>query len=508
MRLMALFCFALAFIAGTPTRVMADETSGKDYGAMSIPAKITEYSRLNSTTTVTGTVALTDLNACSHPGVTCKNFVAGTPLSAKAVCTGDAKNGGWSATSITGQCFSSITVCYGTDTANPFCVDITGSPANLSDVGFTASTLCTNPDPDKNFCVMNYMPGALQGVSEANGLKSPYGLTGATGDDMFRINDGGHGFLEYAAIGSIGDAYRLKYVTRAGGPAQGLVIPSGPASTFSDFKQFMDHHPASVSVENACYPVTISLCPLEPVLPPVAGACGSSNGGKFSEVPAAGLCNVGKSSVVAGGQKGPWSWSCPGYEGGATANCTATYQPKPVNGQCGPANGGSYASGPTSGFCSSGLVTLASGSHPWNWSCLGKNGGTTASCYALMPGAPSEGHWVQQLVMGWEWGAFGLFKITGSLNPPGIVQLFNYDFVPLSQAEAPLMIYRPNCTASGACYGNGLGVNLCPITNLSQSCLSFKGMKDLHTINIKHNWELFVITTNAAQMAAWMNDEF
>src|SRR5262249_30876840 len=37
---------------------------------------------------------------------------------------------------------------------------------------------------------------------------------------------------------------------------------------------------------------------------------------------------------------------------------------------------------PTTGLCSGGLVSSVSGTGPWNWSCAGSNGGTTASCQA------------------------------------------------------------------------------------------------------------------------------
>jgi YD repeat-containing protein len=51
----------------------------------------------------------------------------------------------------------------------------------------------------------------------------------------------------------------------------------------------------------------------------INGACGSSNGGTFSAIPATNLCATGTASAISG--TGPWSWTC---NGGTTANCTAS----------------------------------------------------------------------------------------------------------------------------------------------------------------------------------------
>ena len=54
----------------------------------------------------------------------------------------------------------------------------------------------------------------------------------------------------------------------------------------------------------------------------------------------------------------------------------------PVNGVCGTSNGVTFIAAPTTNFCTSGTATAVSGSGPWNWSCNGSNGGSTASCSA------------------------------------------------------------------------------------------------------------------------------
>lgn len=59
----------------------------------------------------------------------------------------------------------------------------------------------------------------------------------------------------------------------------------------------------------------------------------------------------------------------------------------PVNGQCGSANGQTLSSAPSTNLCSVGTASAVTGSGPWNWSCSGTGGGTTASCSANLSSA-------------------------------------------------------------------------------------------------------------------------
>jgi hypothetical protein len=59
-----------------------------------------------------------------------------------------------------------------------------------------------------------------------------------------------------------------------------------------------------------------------------------------------------------------------------------------TNGTCGSSNGQTLASAPSSGFCNAGSYSGLSGSGPWTWSCIGANGGTTASCSAATTSPP------------------------------------------------------------------------------------------------------------------------
>ena len=111
---------------------------------------------------------------------------------------------------------------------------------------------------------------------------------------------------------------------------------------------------------------------------PVNGVCNSSNGASLSSAPTANLCAAGTASTVGG--NGPWSWTCAGSNGGATATCSAQLAAAPpVNGACGGANGGATSTAPTTNLCTAGTASSVSGAGPWSWSCGGSNGGSTAS---------------------------------------------------------------------------------------------------------------------------------
>jgi hypothetical protein len=53
-----------------------------------------------------------------------------------------------------------------------------------------------------------------------------------------------------------------------------------------------------------------------------------------------------------------------------------------VNGVCGPASGVPALTAPATNLCSAGTASAVSGIGPWNWTCAGSGGGTTAACSA------------------------------------------------------------------------------------------------------------------------------
>lgn len=70
-------------------------------------------------------------------------------------------------------------------------------------------------------------------------------------------------------------------------------------------------------------PVTVPVTPVTPVTP-VAGVCGDSGSATLASAPTANLCSVGTATEVTG--TGPWSWQCPGTDGGSTATCSAALE--------------------------------------------------------------------------------------------------------------------------------------------------------------------------------------
>lgn len=76
------------------------------------------------------------------------------------------------------------------------------------------------------------------------------------------------------------------------------------------------------------------------------------------------------------------NWSSMQYWNNAAASFSVTAPATASNGVCGSANGQTLSTAPTSNLCSVGVASAVSGSGPWNWSCAGTNGGTTASCSA------------------------------------------------------------------------------------------------------------------------------
>ncbi|MEI6825611.1 MAG: hypothetical protein WCK54_08480, partial [Desulfuromonadales bacterium] len=76
---------------------------------------------------------------------------------------------------------------------------------------------------------------------------------------------------------------------------------------------------------------------------PVNGSCGASNGGAMTAAPTLNLCSTGKASAVSG--SGPWTWSCVGVNGGATAFCAASITSYAITATAG---AGGSISGPAS----------------------------------------------------------------------------------------------------------------------------------------------------------------
>jgi len=119
------------------------------------------------------------------------------------------------------------------------------------------------------------------------------------------------------------------------------------------------------------------------VVTAINGLCGAASGSYQLKAPwsisAAAACAAG--SLVKQSGTGPWSWSCLGKNGGTSAYCAANLL---TQGVCGAANNTPAATAPTTALCAVGsaakvAVTDAGG---FSWSCGGV-GVITAQCSAL-----------------------------------------------------------------------------------------------------------------------------
>lgn len=72
----------------------------------------------------------------------------------------------------------------------------------------------------------------------------------------------------------------------------------------------------------------------------------------------------------------------------ALAQVSLQYLPT-QNGVCGTANGQTLDAAPVSGLCTVGIASTPTGIGPWNWTCSGLNGGSTATCSAASSASSS-----------------------------------------------------------------------------------------------------------------------
>ncbi len=119
------------------------------------------------------------------------------------------------------------------------------------------------------------------------------------------------------------------------------------------------------------------------ILAMINGTCGFANGQLSVTAPASDLCTGGTPTTVTG--NGPWAWTCVGLNGGATASCSA---PKYLmSGLCGSAHNSTVSYAPTTNLCSRGTASAVTGpitsQGSWTWTCAGEEGAEVASCKAF-----------------------------------------------------------------------------------------------------------------------------
>ena len=82
-----------------------------------------------------------------------------------------------------------------------------------------------------------------------------------------------------------------------------------------------------------------------------------------------------------------WCWTCTGQDSGGSPQCCVQKAIVPVDGVCGTAAGGTFASSPTINLCSAGNPSgvWIDSLNRWSWSCYGINGGSSPICTANPP---------------------------------------------------------------------------------------------------------------------------
>lgn len=145
------------------------------------------------------------------------------------------------------------------------------------------------------------------------------------------------------------------------------------------------------------------------------GACGSSNGAIFSAAPTNNLCTAGTASAITG--TGPWRWSCVGSNGGTTASCSTS---PPTSG-----GGGSLPAG------LSGTFFVGLGVHPDQFSWVSQSGARWGMCYQYLSSGVTPGQsWATQ------WGTDFAYHYAVSARAAGCIpELTYYQIVPTINAE-------------------------------------------------------------------------
>lgn len=370
----------------------------------------------------------------------------------KMECMGDniTTDGGWitnneSISEDNKLCFSELKYCYAKGTVAEVCYTISqasgeaiikengqlvtsiASIADIKPYKWTEGsqeiyTRCdsnsNNETFGKEYCAWNYVGNAPKaddtlpalGTNDTSSKRirnaetgSTSGLTGRTGDDMFKLNRSSDGFLEYIDLKDVNPNYVLRYFHR-GSAVNAAMIPAGPKSTYEDFINFVDNPSEGITVRKACQPASASLsCDTSGLTPaPVAGACGQATydpDGTYMS-----LADVNSAEARSGnhycfiGDKKNVSetadsitWACTGLFGGAdSAQCVHT---KSNDGRCGSAHLNEFADRleleGTAQYCADGSPKIAgpSGSGPWGWTCGPTgDGGENAYCTAFKKG--------------------------------------------------------------------------------------------------------------------------
>jgi len=247
-----------------------------------------------------------------------------------------------------------------------FCAsgDLIGEPTFPAN-GQTISWVCTGSDPSKNTtCSVS---------RQATSINDP-----ACGTNITQANfvDGSHLSIPYSS--SEPSTWSTGYCAK-GSPSS---EPSFPAAGVT----------ASWTCSSSVQGADI-LCELQRFDAGHA-ACGPASRVATAYVPNDyELCALGHSPTPVLSDS-TWHWTCDTttdqWHPGTQVLCSAPkIEPSAINGACGSANETPVLTSPKFNLCAIGTPAPLNppGSGPWNWTCKGENGGTTANCNAPIFGS-------------------------------------------------------------------------------------------------------------------------
>ena len=238
---------------------------------------------------------------------------------------------------------------------SPLQITTASLPASLQGSVYSATVTATGGKPAYSFSLTNstVLPtgltlnnatsGAISGTSRVSGT---FNITIRATDSSGITADKSYTLILAPSValtidtttlpqGVIGTAYSTTLAASGGVPARTFsvagTLPAG--LTFSTSTGKLSGTPTAAGLTNLTFTVSDYSYPTAQtasiVLPlriwsstPVNGTCGSSNSGTFTTAPTTNLCTNGTATAVTG--TGPWNWTCTGFNGGTTANCSAS----------------------------------------------------------------------------------------------------------------------------------------------------------------------------------------
>jgi len=188
------------------------------------------------------------------------------------------QDGVWEEIEKSGTCFRKAGCCY--PSRDKFgCASITASQSGGIEFDHrkmkTSGSECktTFVPKEKDYCVVENddNPGLTFGRTAAgNNVQFYGGITGETGDDMFRVQSGADAILVHNQAASVFPELKAVKINYSG--PKDLMIPSGPPGEYTDWKRFIENPPASIAIEKLgyeggpriggamCPPIAVSLC--------------------------------------------------------------------------------------------------------------------------------------------------------------------------------------------------------------------------------------------------------